>query len=89
MRPNPVNLLPVLLLAGYLTGVTAVAQRLRQSLGPKSPPSAIARLVWLAVTLSVLLVIGLIPFLGWLLSIWVLLAGMGGLVLAARSRRLT
>lgn len=79
---------PVLLLAGYLTGVAAVAQRLRQSLGPKSPPSATARLVWLAVTLAVLLVIGLIPFLGWLLSIWVLLAGMGGLVLAARSRRL-
>jgi len=79
---------PVLLLTGYLTGVAAVAQRLRQSLGPRSPPSATARLLWLAVTLSVLIVIGLIPFLGWLLSIWVLLAGIGGLVLAARSRRL-
>jgi len=79
---------PVLLLTGYLTGVAAVAQRLRQTLGPKSPPSPTARLLWLAVTLTALLVIGLIPFLGWLLSAWVLLAGMGGLVLAARSRRL-
>jgi cytoskeletal protein CcmA (bactofilin family) len=81
-------LYPVLLLAGYLTGVTAVAQRLRLTLGPKSPPSAIARLLWLAVTLTVLLVVGLVPFLGWLLSAWVLLAGMGGLVLAARTRRM-
>jgi cytoskeletal protein CcmA (bactofilin family) len=80
-------LYPVLLLAGYLTGVSAVAQRMRQSLGPKSSPSGVARLLWLAVTLVVLLVIGLIPFLGWLISAWVLLAGTGGLALAARARR--
>jgi cytoskeletal protein CcmA (bactofilin family) len=80
-------LYPVMLLAGYLTGVSAVAQRLRQALGPKSSPSGVARLLWLAVTLVVLLVIGLIPFLGWLISAWVLLAGMGGLALAARARR--
>ena len=46
-----------------------------------------ARLLWLAVTLVVLLVIGLVPFLGWLISAWGLLAGMGGLTLAARARR--
>jgi cytoskeletal protein CcmA (bactofilin family) len=80
-------LYPVLLLAGYLTGVSAVAQRLRQSLGPRTAPSGVARLLWLAVTLVVLLVIGLVPFLGWLISAWVLLAGMGGLTLAARARR--
>jgi hypothetical protein len=79
-------LYPVLLLAGYLTGVSAVAQRLRQSLGPRTAPSGVARLLWLAVTLVVLLVIGLVPFLGWLISAWVLLAGMGGLTLAARAR---
>ena len=83
-------LYPVLLLVGYLTGVWSVALRARQALVGTPSGSRPAMLLWLAGALVVVLLVGIVPFLGWMISAWITLAGLGGLTLSLwQSRRAT
>lgn len=78
---------PVLILTGYLTGVWSVAARTRQLLGASSPGSRPVLFGWLAAALVVLLLIGVVPFLGWMIAAWVTLAGLGGMAMTLWQRR--
>ncbi len=69
-------LYPVLLAAGYLVGVWSVALRAREALGGSAAGRG-AGAGWLAGSLVVLLVVGVVPFVGWMISLWVMLAGTG------------
>ncbi|MBP7660940.1 MAG: hypothetical protein KA778_13115 [Burkholderiaceae bacterium] len=78
---------PVLILVGYLTGVWSVAARTRRLLGARSPGSRPVLLGWLAGALVVLLLVGVVPFLGWMIAAWVTLAGLGGMAMTLWQRR--
>lgn len=78
---------PVLILVGYLTGVWSVAARTRRLLGARSPGSRPVLLGWLAAALAVLLLVGVVPFLGWIIAAWVTLAGLGGMAMTLWQRR--
>jgi hypothetical protein len=74
---------PVLLLTGYLIGVWSVALRARQAFTDGGDGTRLGLITWLAGTLVLLLLVGVVPFLGWLISAWVMLSGMGGMMLTA------
>jgi hypothetical protein len=74
---------PVLLLTGYLIGVWSVALRARKAFSDGGGGSRSGQIAWLAGTLALLLLVGAVPFLGWLISAWVMLTGMGGMMLTA------
>lgn len=80
-------LYPVLLLAGYLTGIWSVAIRVRALLGGAGAGSSPVLAGWLAVSLAVLLLVGVVPFLGWIISAWITLAGVGAMALTLWNRR--
>jgi hypothetical protein len=78
---------PVLILAGYLTGVWSVATGARRMVGARAPGSRPVLFGWLAVALVVLLLVGVVPFLGWMIAAWVTLTGLGGMALTLWQRR--
>jgi len=78
---------PVLILAGYLIGVWSVAIRTRELMGRRSPASRAVLLAWLAAALVMLLLVGVVPFLGWLIAAWVTLAGVGAMAMTLWQRR--
>jgi cytoskeletal protein CcmA (bactofilin family) len=81
-------LYPVLLLVGYLNGVWSVALRARLALVGTPTGSRPAMLLWLAGALVVVLLVGIVPFLGWIISAWITLVGLGGMTLSLwQSRR--
>lgn len=80
-------LYPVLLLTGFLVGVWSVALQGRRAVTRNPPGPGMALYGWLAIALIALLLLGAVPFLGWLISAWVALAGVGGMTLTLWGRR--
>lgn len=80
-------LYPALLLTGFLVGVWSVALQGRRAVNRNPPDSRLALSGWLATALIALLLLGAVPFLGWLIAAWVAVAGVGGMALTLWGRR--
>jgi cytoskeletal protein CcmA (bactofilin family) len=76
---------PLALLVGYLLGVFALGERLWLAAGRLPVSGWLPRVGLLAAALALFYLVGLVPYLGWLLGLLVTLFGLGGLVLAGGS----
>ena len=70
---------PMFMMLGFVVGALFVAQRLARM--PRAAPAA-PRLGWVALALLLLMLLGWLPFVGWLLLTLTTLAGLGAFVLA-------
>lgn len=80
-------LYPVLLLTGFLVGVLFVARLLPPALRKPAPETFGQRMGYVAVALLLLLLVGIVPFVGGLVVGLVSLAGIGAFVLEIYRRR--
>lgn len=80
------SLYPLLLLVGYLAGAIFLAQRARAALRPAGAQTSAGLLGFAALALLALSLVGLLPFVGPLLMMFVTVAGLGACVLEWHAR---
>ena len=78
---------PVLLMLGYLLGVMSVSDALANLFARGKLPGRLPRILLLAALLIGLLLLARVPVAGWIVGPLLMLAGVGGLILAVFGRR--
>ena len=80
-------LYPALLMTGYVVGVLFIARWVRTALGKGAPGSFTVTIGYFALALLLVMLVAMIPFIGALVSVVVMLLGLGGVALELHRRR--